>query len=83
MQNANSSKTDFFTLRTIEAYIHQQKAFTKALNFRHFNLAYYIHIKNDALGYVFGKGFSQMTLFKYSFHYVTYEDPNFSKSKIG
>ena len=47
-------KTDFLTPKAKKAFIHLQKAFTKALILRHFDSERHIWIKIDALGYAIG-----------------------------
>ncbi len=46
---------DFLTFGAKKAFIHLQKAFTKALILRHFDPEYHIQIETDALGYAIGE----------------------------
>ncbi len=78
-----NSGIDFLTSEAKKAFIHLQKAFTKALILKHFDPECHIQIETDALGYAIGGIFSQMTLDHYFSGHVIYKDPNFSKSKIG
>ncbi len=47
----NLSKIDFLTSKAREAFIYLQKAFTKVLILKYFNLEHYIWIDTDTLGY--------------------------------
>ncbi len=49
-----NSGTDFLIPGAKEAFIHLQKAFTKALILRHFDPECHIRIETDALGYAIG-----------------------------
>ncbi len=73
----------FLTPGAKEAFIHLQKAFTKAPILRHFDQECHIQIETDALGYVIGGVLSQMTSDQHSSGHMTHEDPISSKSKIG
>ena len=86
-----NSGTDFLTPRAKKAFIHLQKAFTKALILRHFNPKRHIRIETDTSGYAMSRALNQMISDhlnhlnqSYSNH-ATYEnlDLIFSKSKIG
>ena len=57
-----------------------QKAFTKALILRHFDLKCHIHIETDTLRYAISKVFNQMILEPHSSGHVTYKGLN---SEIG
>lgn len=43
---------EFLTSGAKKAFIYQQKTFTKASIFTHFDLKHYIRIKTDILGYL-------------------------------
>ncbi len=79
---------DFLTPEAKKTFIHLQKAFTEALNFKHFDLKYHIQIETDALGYAIGGVLNQMTsghLDQFSSNHVTHKNlnPISSKSEIG
>ncbi len=84
LPKANSG-TDFLTIGAKEAFIHLQKAFTKAPILRHFNPEYHIRIETDASGYAIGGVLSQMTLDQHSSGHVTHKNLNAisSNSEIG
>ena len=52
---------DFLTSKAKRAFIHLQKAFTKALILRHFDPKCYIRIETDALRYAIDRVLSQLT----------------------
>ncbi len=79
---ANFSETDFFTPEAKKAFIHLQKAFTEALILRHFNPKRHIWIQTDVSEYAIGGILSHMTSDQFYSRYVTYKDPNSSKSKF-
>ena len=72
----NSSGSDLLTLKAKKAFMHVQKAFTKALILRHFDPKYHICIEIDASGYAIGKVLSQITLDQHFFGHMTHKDPN-------
>lgn len=75
--------TDFLTPKAKKAFIHLQKAFTKAPILRYFDPEHYIWIETDALWYTIGGVFRQMTLDQPSFNHITHENhSDFSKSEI-
>ncbi len=83
-----NSGTDFLTPGAKEAFIHLQKAFTKALILRHFDPERHIRIETDTSGYAIGRILSQM-ISDYSDQLTsdhgTHENlnPISSKSEIG
>ncbi len=80
-----NSGTDFLIPKTKKAFIHLQKAFTKAPIFRHFDPKYHIRIETDVLGYAISGVLSQMISNQHFSGHVTHEDLNseFPKSEIG
>ena len=76
----NSFGTDFLAFKAKKAFMHLQKAFTKAPILRHFDSEYHIHIKIDTSGYAIGRILSQMTLDQHFSGHMTYKGPN---SEIG
>ena len=52
----------FLTTNAKKAFAELRQAFIKAPILNHFDLKHYIQIKTDALGYVIGRIFSQLTL---------------------
>ncbi len=84
LTKANSFETDFLTSEVKEAFIHLQKAFTKPLILRYFDLERHIRIKTDALGYVIGTVLSWINLNQPFSNFVTHKNhSDFSKSEIG
>ncbi len=80
-----NSGTDFLTLRAKEAFIHLQKAITKALILKHFDPKRYIWIETNALGYAISEILSQMTSDhsdQLSSNYVTHKNINPILSKV-
>lgn len=51
----NFFKTYFFTFKAKEVFINLQKAFTKSLILKHFDIKCYICIEIDILEYVIGR----------------------------
>ena len=89
-----NSETDFLTPKAKKAFIHLQKAFTKAPIFRHFDPECYIWIETNALEYAISRVLSQINsdylddlddLGQLFSNYVTHKnlDLIFSKFKIG
>ncbi len=78
-----NSRTDFLTPEAKEAFIHLQKAFTKALILRYFDPECHIRIKTDALRYAIGGVLSQITSDQHYSNHMTHEDLISSKSEIG
>ncbi len=73
---------DFLTSGIKKALIYLQKAFTKVVIFHHFDTKYYIYIKTNASKYTIGKVLIQMTSDQCFSNSMTYQDSDFSKSKI-
>ena len=67
------SGTNFLTSKAKNAFIHQQKAFTKALILKHFDPEYHIRIKTNALGYAISGMLSPLTFKTSLAGQVTYE----------
>ncbi len=80
-----NSRTDFLTCKAKKAFIHLQKAFTKAPILKYFDLECYICIETNALGYVIGEVLSQITLDRPFSNHVTHKnlESDFFKSEIG
>ncbi len=78
-----NSGTDFLTPKAKKAFIHLQKAFTKALILRHFDLECHIRIETDASRSAISGVLSQMTSDQHSSGQGTHEDLILSKSEIG
>ena len=79
---ANSTEADFLTSRVKEIFIYLQKAFTKALILRHFDLEFYIQIETDVSRYTMSGVLSQITLDQHFSGHVTNKDLISSKSEI-
>ncbi len=77
-----NSGTDFLTPEAKKAFIHLQKAFTKALIPRLFDPECHIQIEIDDLRYAISGILSQITSDQHSSGHVTNKDPIPSKSKI-
>ncbi len=80
-----NSGTEFLTSGAKEVFIHLQKAFTKALILRHFDLKCHIRIETDVSGYVISEVLSQMILDQRFSDHITHENlnPIFSKCEMG
>ena len=75
--------TDFLITGAKKAFIHLQKAFTKASIFKYFDLKRHIWTEINASGYAIGEVFSQMILNQsFSDHLICKNHSNFSKSEI-
>ena len=72
----NSFKTDFLIFKAKKAFMHLQKAFTKAPILRHFYSKYYIRIKTDISGYAISGVLCQMTLDQHFSNHVIHKGPN-------